>query len=40
MRLLKAVAGVCILLALGSALSGCVVVPYPHGYGGYYHYRR
>jgi hypothetical protein len=40
MRLLKAAVGVCILAALGCALSACVVVPYPHGHGGYYHYRR
>jgi hypothetical protein len=40
MRLLRATAGVCVLVVLGSALSGCVVVPYPHGHGGYYHYRR
>jgi len=40
MRLLKAAAGVCILVVLGSALSGCVVVPYPRYHGGYYHDRR
>jgi hypothetical protein len=40
MRLLRAVAAVCILVALGSALSACVVVPYPYSHGGYYHYRR
>ena len=40
MRLLKAAAGVCILVVLGSALGGCVVVPYPHGHGDYYHYRH
>lgn len=40
MRLIKAVAGVCVLVALGSALSGCVIVPVPYGHGGYYHYRH
>ena len=40
MRLVKAAAGVCILVVLGSVLSGCVVMPVPYGHGGYYHYHR
>jgi hypothetical protein len=40
MRLIKVVAGACILAALGSALGGCVVVPVPYWHGGYYHDRR
>jgi len=40
MRLFKAAAGICVLVLLGSSLSGCVVVPYPYGHGVYYHYRH
>jgi hypothetical protein len=38
MKLLKTLVGVCTAIALVSALSGCVVVPY--GHGGYYHHYR
>ncbi len=41
MRLVKAVVGVCVVVVLGSALGGCVIVPYHYGHGRYYHdYHR
>ena len=40
MRSIRAIAGVCVLVVLGSALGGCVVVPVPFGHGGYYHDHR
>ena len=38
MRLIRTLAGACILVFLGSAIGGCVVVPHPYGYR-YYHER-
>ncbi len=41
MNKLKRALGLCALLAMGTALSGCVVVPVPFGYyGGHHHYHR
>ena len=40
MKLLKAISAICIVVVLGSALGGCVVIPVPFGPGGYYHHYR
>lgn len=44
MRRFKRVIGACLLVGLGTALSGCIVLPYGHPHPGYYHdhdhYRR
>lgn len=42
MRRLKRALGLCVLLATGAAVSGCIIVPVPFGHygGGYHNYRR